>query len=79
MFSLLANYDGNAVCMLQVNFLTKLVALKPGKSVQQMIRNVMLGKDEGAEDLTSDEDKTGGLHGRVSISLSFSIGHFFHN
>ncbi|KAL8158871.1 hypothetical protein V2J09_000408 [Rumex salicifolius] len=52
----------------EVNFLTKLVALKPGKSVQQMIKNVMLGKDEGAEDLTSDEDKTGGLHGRKSVS-----------
>ncbi|CAN8272431.1 unnamed protein product [Cochlearia groenlandica] len=31
----------------QVGFLTKLVALKPGKTVQQMIRNVMQGRYEG--------------------------------
>lgn len=53
----------------QVNFLTKLVALKPGKTVQEMIKNVMQGKDEGAED-TSDEDEkataSSGIAGRVS-------------
>lgn len=56
----------------QVNFLTKLVALKPGKTVQEMIRNVMLGMDEGADNSGSEEDKTaakrvsGGIAGRVS-------------
>ncbi|MFS7964414.1 hypothetical protein Hanom_Chr08g00750081 [Helianthus anomalus] len=39
----------------EVNFLTKLVAQKPGEQVRQMIKNVMLGKDEGA-DRTDEED-----------------------
>lgn len=52
----------------EVNFLTKLVALKPGKTVQQMIKNVMLGKDEGAEDVSGDEDKPGGVFGRESVT-----------
>ncbi|KAK7350568.1 hypothetical protein VNO77_09334 [Canavalia gladiata] len=49
----------------EVNFLAKLVALKPGKTVLDMIRNVMQGKDEGAdksgnndEDDTTDRDST---------------------
>jgi hypothetical protein len=52
----------------QVNFLTKLVALKPGKVVLDMIRNVMLGKDEGA-DISGDDDDDRvaiGIAGRVS-------------
>lgn len=55
----------------QVNFLTKLVALRPGKTVAEMIRNVMLGKNEG-EDKSDEDDKTntekipGGITGRVS-------------
>ncbi|KAJ8748214.1 hypothetical protein K2173_000622 [Erythroxylum novogranatense] len=58
----------------EVNFLTKLVALKPGKTVQDMIKNVMLGKDEGAEDPISGEEDTsgarfyGGIAGRGSIT-----------
>ncbi|KFK31322.1 hypothetical protein AALP_AA6G097400 [Arabis alpina] len=59
----------------EVNFLTKLVALKPGKTVQQMIQNVMQGKDEGADDLSSNEDdsstqgtRLGGLNGRGSVT-----------
>ncbi|KAF5741315.1 hypothetical protein HS088_TW10G00311 [Tripterygium wilfordii] len=58
----------------EVNFLTKLVALKPGKTVQEMIRNVMLGKDEGADNSGSEEDKTvgkqvsGGIAGRASVT-----------
>lgn len=39
---------------MQVNFLAKLVALKPGKTVLDMIRNVMQGKDEGAESFGED-------------------------
>lgn len=53
---------------LQVNFLTKLVALKPGKTVHEMIRNVMLGKDEG-EDSNDEAETTSttstGVAGRV--------------
>ncbi|XP_014492989.1 protein PEP-RELATED DEVELOPMENT ARRESTED 1, chloroplastic [Vigna radiata var. radiata] len=41
----------------EVEFLTKLVALKPGKKVLNMIRNVMQGKDEGA-DKYDEEDAT---------------------
>nr|GMD13986.1 protein PEP-RELATED DEVELOPMENT ARRESTED 1, chloroplastic [Ipomoea batatas] len=58
----------------EVNFLTKLVALKPGKTVREMIKNVMLGKDEGAESPDSNEKsaagqkKSGGIFGRTSVS-----------
>lgn len=59
---------------MQVNFLTKLVALKPGRTVQEMIENVMQGKDEGADNSGSDDERTSGkkvssgLAGRVSYS-----------
>lgn len=54
---------------MQVNFLTKLVALRPGKTVEDMIRNVMQGKDEGAENSSGDEGKTSsGVAGRVRIN-----------
>ncbi|KAJ4955471.1 hypothetical protein NE237_012254 [Protea cynaroides] len=59
----------------EVNFLTKLVALRPGKNVQDMIKNVMLGKDEGADisDDGEEEDDagrplSGGIAGRVSVT-----------
>ncbi|KAG7025454.1 Protein PEP-RELATED DEVELOPMENT ARRESTED 1, chloroplastic [Cucurbita argyrosperma subsp. argyrosperma] len=61
----------------EVNFLTKLVALKPGNVVEEMIKNVMLGKDEGADDLGDDEEDTTraggqrasrGIAGRESVS-----------
>ncbi|KAJ0111271.1 hypothetical protein Patl1_03114 [Pistacia atlantica] len=57
----------------EVNFLTKLVALKPGKTVEEMIKNVMLGKDEGAERYGSDEvdtdgRKSNGVRGRESVT-----------
>ncbi|XP_057964478.1 protein PEP-RELATED DEVELOPMENT ARRESTED 1, chloroplastic [Malania oleifera] len=58
----------------EVNFLTKLVALKPGKTVREMIKNVMLGKDEGADHSSSDgEDASagmisGGIAGRPSVT-----------
>lgn len=63
---------------MQVNFLTKLVALKPGKTVEEMIKNVMEGKDEGAEDSGCDEGDTtsrkglSGIAGRVGSSTVFS-------
>ncbi|KAJ1384742.1 hypothetical protein SESBI_42266 [Sesbania bispinosa] len=58
----------------EVNFLTKLVALKPGKVVLDMIRNVMQGKDEGADNFgNDDEDGTtrrvsSGIAGRASVT-----------
>lgn len=52
----------------EVNFLTKLVALKPGKTVREMIKNVMQGKDEGADDSNTDETSTNG--GRVSSGIA---------
>lgn len=50
--------------MVQVNFLMKLVALKPGKTVREMIKNVMQGKDEGAED-SAGRKISSGIAGRV--------------
>lgn len=51
----------------EVNFLMKLVALKPGKTVREMIKNVMQGKDEGAEDSTGRKI-SGGIAGRGSVT-----------
>ncbi|GER40650.1 hypothetical protein STAS_17333 [Striga asiatica] len=48
----------------EVNFLTKLVALRPGKTVRDMIKNVMQGKDEGADRSESE----GGIAGRASVT-----------
>lgn len=56
----------------QVNFLTKLVALKPGKTVQEMIKNVMQGKDEGADNSDSDEENSTG--GKVSSGIAGRVG-----
>ncbi|KAG5514875.1 hypothetical protein RHGRI_036054 [Rhododendron griersonianum] len=57
---------------MQVNFLTKLVALKPGKTVEEMIKNVMQGKDEGADNSSTDKenaaDFSSGIAGRGSVS-----------
>ncbi|XLU49689.1 hypothetical protein S245_044503, partial [Arachis hypogaea] len=39
-----------------VNFLSKLVALKPGDTVLGMIRNVMQGKDEGVDNAGNDDE-----------------------
>ncbi|KAM3272298.1 hypothetical protein ACQJBY_042449 [Aegilops geniculata] len=39
--------------LLEVNFLSKLVALKPGKAVEKMISDVMHGKEEGADNTES--------------------------
>lgn len=66
---------------MQVNFIMKLVALKPGKRVQEMIKNVMEGKDEGADNYGKDEEETsgkqklGGIAGRVS-SITINIGNY---
>lgn len=55
----------------QVNFLTKLVALKPGKTVLEMIRNVMQGKDEGADNYDSNEEDGAGQ--RVLRGIAGSV------
>ncbi|PKA66128.1 hypothetical protein AXF42_Ash018418 [Apostasia shenzhenica] len=60
----------------EVNFLSKLVSLRPGKNVQVLIKNVMLGKDDGADntgdgtvDSGSQQQETlGGIAGRGSIT-----------
>ncbi|XP_050252279.1 protein PEP-RELATED DEVELOPMENT ARRESTED 1, chloroplastic [Quercus robur] len=52
----------------EVNFLTKLVALKPGKTVHEMIKNVMQGKDEGADNTDNDEENSTGA--RVSSGFA---------
>lgn len=54
-----------------MKFLTKLVALRPGKTVRDMIKNVMEGRDEGADASESKTDSaevkiSGGIAGRVS-------------
>lgn len=59
-------------------FLTKLVALKPGKTVREMIKNVMQGKDEGAEDSSDEASKNerkvpGGISGRVRYKLGYLL------
>ncbi|KAF8391850.1 hypothetical protein HHK36_022188 [Tetracentron sinense] len=63
----------------EVNFLIKLVALRPGETVQEMIKNVMQGKDEGADSSGNDEEDTGsrrissGIAGRASFTTPNSI------
>ncbi|CAK9188565.1 unnamed protein product [Ilex paraguariensis] len=64
----------NTLPQSEVNFLTKLVALRPGKTVREMITNVMQGKDEGADNSSSDEESTtgerkpSGIAGRASVT-----------
>ncbi|KAL4192842.1 hypothetical protein AMTRI_Chr06g196250 [Amborella trichopoda] len=40
----------------EVNFLTKLVALKPGVTVRKMLKEVLEGKNEGADHTNEDTD-----------------------
>lgn len=56
---------------MQVNFLAKLVALKPGETVFEMIRNVMQGNDEGADKVGDDEV---GTTERVSSGNAGRVG-----
>ncbi|CAN6462664.1 unnamed protein product [Victoria cruziana] len=51
----------------EVNFLTKLVALSPGKSVRNMIADVMEGKCEGAEVDINDQTSSA-LPGREGVT-----------
>lgn len=50
--------------------MTKLVALRPGSTVREMIKSVMQGKDEGQESSEDEEaaagEKIPGIFGRVS-------------
>lgn len=59
--------------VVQVNFVTKLVALKPGKNVREMIKNVMLGKDEGADDYGTGDSSSRGIAGRVRFITKLHI------
>lgn len=59
----------------EVNFLSKLVALKPGKALERMIKDVMSGKGEGADsierssaDSHSEQEHLTGVSGRGSVS-----------
>lgn len=72
LFHLLVKYI-DRTAFLQVNFLTKLVALRPGKTVRGMIKRVMLGEDEGSETSESQDGVVGekilsGVAGRVRVS-----------
>lgn len=55
-----------------MNFLTKIVAMKPGKTVQEMIKNVMEGKDEGA-DSSLEENSNGKLSGGITGRVRFTL------
>lgn len=59
------------IVIMQVNFLTKLVALRPGKTVREMIKNVMQGKDEGADDSPGNEEI--GSEGRISSGIAGKV------
>lgn len=54
-----------------MNFLSKLVALKPGKALERMIRDVMHGKGEGVDNTESTNAEANSelesLPGRVSL------------
>ncbi|XP_052137194.1 protein PEP-RELATED DEVELOPMENT ARRESTED 1 homolog, chloroplastic isoform X1 [Oryza glaberrima] len=59
----------------EVNFLSKLVALKPGKALERMIKDVMQGKAEGADNIEnanagpdSKLDHLTGISGRGSVT-----------
>ncbi|KAJ4847950.1 Protein PEP-RELATED DEVELOPMENT ARRESTED 1, chloroplastic [Turnera subulata] len=56
----------------EVNFLTKLVALRPGTTVREMIKNVMQGKNEGADNTDGMQDESerasSGIAGRGSVT-----------
>lgn len=67
----------NTIMNEQVNFLSKLVALKPGKALERMIRDVMHGKGEGADNIesgnaeqNSELEPLTGLSGRVSFGCN---------
>jgi len=59
----------------QVNFLSKLVALKPGKALERMIKDVMNGRGEGADNIEpsaashSEQESLTGVLGRVSFEF----------
>lgn len=62
--------------------MSKLVALKPGKALERMIRDVMNGKGEGADnigqssaDSHSEQEHLAGVSGRVSFEFNFAHWH----
>ncbi|WOL01404.1 hypothetical protein Cni_G10120 [Canna indica] len=58
----------------EVNFLSKLVSLRPGSTVQKMISDVLHGKNEGADvsnvdgNPNNEQNKLGGIAGRGSVT-----------
>ncbi|KAL1545065.1 Protein PEP-RELATED DEVELOPMENT ARRESTED 1, chloroplastic [Salvia divinorum] len=56
----------------EVNFLAKLVALRPGITVRDMIKSVMQGRDEGADNSVNQDgfvnERPSGIAGRASIT-----------
>ncbi|XP_006662870.1 protein PEP-RELATED DEVELOPMENT ARRESTED 1 homolog, chloroplastic [Oryza brachyantha] len=59
----------------EVNFLSKLVSLKPGKALERMIKDVMNGKAEGADNTESGNaesdsklERQPGISGRGSVT-----------
>ncbi|XP_042044854.1 protein PEP-RELATED DEVELOPMENT ARRESTED 1, chloroplastic-like [Salvia splendens] len=56
----------------EVNFLAKLVALRPGKTVRDMIKSVMQGRDEGADNSENQygfvNERPSGIAERASIT-----------
>ncbi|XP_062187292.1 protein PEP-RELATED DEVELOPMENT ARRESTED 1 homolog, chloroplastic-like isoform X3 [Phragmites australis] len=61
----------------EVNFLSKLVALKPGKALERMIMDVMHGKGEGTDNIEqsnveshSEQDHLTGVSGMIQRSVS---------
>ncbi|KQJ88564.1 hypothetical protein BRADI_4g19560v3 [Brachypodium distachyon] len=56
--------------LLEVNFLSKLVALKPGKPLERMISDVMHGKGEGADNAEPNSvlEPPTGISGRENVT-----------
>lgn len=44
--------------------------MKPGKTVRERIKNVMQGKDEGADNSSNEEEGARGISGRVSVYVA---------
>lgn len=58
--------------------MSKLVALKPGKALESMIKDVMNGRGEGADNIEqpsadshSEQESLTGVLGRVSFKFEF--------
>lgn len=56
----------------------KIVALKPGKTLKEMIKNVFQGKEEGADRTEDGDERPTGIAGRVCSGpyIDFSLMEF---